>query len=254
MNRIGIGLVQMRCEKGAMDLNLDATERAIRDTERQGVRFLVFPEASLTGYILPPRYPDAVLSLDDPAIARFLALTRGSSMTVIAGLCERNPDNDRKPFLTQIVARDGQLVGIYRKRTIPDDEADLFTPAADTPIFTSPEIPFGIAVCADINDPQVFEDSARQGAKIIFEVAAPGLYGDQATRNWQTGFEWWRDECRTKLAQYARDNGLYIAAATQAGRTVDEDFPGGGYLFGPDGTLLAETPDGSEGILYVTIP
>jgi hypothetical protein len=31
--------------------------------------------------------------------------------------------------------------------------------------------------------------------------------------------------------------------ATAAGRTVDEDFPGGGYLFAPDGTRVYATKD-----------
>ena len=43
----------------------------------------------------------------------------------------------------------------------------------------------------------------------------------------------------TKLGRYARDDGVHIAVATQAGRTVDEDFPGGGYLFAPDGACIA---------------
>lgn len=49
----------------------------------------------------------------------------------------------------------------------------------------------------------------------------------------------------------ARSNGVYIAAATQAGRTRDEDFPGGGYLFAPDGRCLTQTPDWREGALWV---
>ena len=65
---------------------------------------------------------------------------------------------------------------------------------------------------------------------------------------------WWRDECRSKLGGYARDNRVYIAVATQAGRTVDEDFPGGGYVFGPDGSCLSATPDWLEGVLYAIIP
>jgi hypothetical protein len=64
---------------------------------------------------------------------------------------------------------------------------------------------------------------------VVFEVAAPGLYGEQATRDWRSGYEWWRGECHEYLSAYARDYGLWIAVATQAGRTVDEDFPGGEY-------------------------
>ena len=44
-----------------------------------------------------------------------------------------------------------------------------------------------------------------------------------------------------------------MAIATQAGRTRDEDFPGGGYLFSPDGRLLAETPDWRESVLDVRL-
>ena len=63
------------------------------------------------------------------------------------------------------------------------------------------------------------------------ELAAPGLYGDQATR----------------------DHGLWIAVATQAGRTIDEDFPGGGYLFAPDGTRVYATEHWSPGVVYLDL-
>jgi predicted amidohydrolase len=58
---------------------------------------------------------------------------------------------------------------------------------------------------------------------------------------------------RSTFSQYARANRLSIAVATRAGRTCDEDFPGGGYVFGPDGTCLCATPNGAEGVLDATI-
>jgi predicted amidohydrolase len=36
-------------------------------------------------------------------------------------------------------------------------------------------------------------------------------------------------------------------------RTSDEDFPGGGYVFGPTGACLLSTEDWSEGVLYAEI-
>jgi predicted amidohydrolase len=47
---------------------------------------------------------------------------------------------------------------------------------------------------------------------------------------------------------------VHIAVATQAGRTVDEDFPGGGYVFDPGGTTVAETGDWQEGLLVADLP
>jgi predicted amidohydrolase len=102
--------------------------------------------------------------------------------------------------------------------------------------------------------PELFSGYASLGARIVFEAAAPGLYGSQETRDWQAGYQWWHNECYHKPGRYARDNSIYIAVATQAGRTRDEDFPGGGYVFGPDGKCLVETPDWSEGMIYAEIP
>ena len=55
------------------------------------------------------------------------------------------------------------------------------------------------------------------------------------------------------LPQYAREHGLWIAVATQTGRTVDEDFPGGGYLFNPRGERVFATADWIPGEVYLEV-
>lgn len=252
-----LALAQMRCEKADVEANLAATSAALAQAAVAGADILCLPEGSLTGYIDPLRYPGDALSLDGAEVARLLALTRGYTLTLIAGLVEANPTGGR-PFITQLAVRDGHLLATYRKRTIPADEAHLYSPGpesgpAATPIVVHAGVPFGLAVCADIDTPAVFADAAHAGARLVFECAAPGLYGPQETRDWQAGYEWWRGECHAKLARYARDYGLVIAAATQAGRTRDEDFPGGGYLFGASGACLAESADWSEGLLVARV-
>jgi predicted amidohydrolase len=251
MTRLHIGMVQMHCEKGAIEENLAAIERYIADGVQHGVDILCFPEASITGYVDPRHYPSAVLSRDDPAITRFIQMTRGIEMAALAGFIETNPDG--KPFITQIAAREGQSLGWYRKHTIPDDEVHLFSPDYTPGAFASPKGTFGVAICADIENADLFAEHAQHGAQIIFEAAAPGLYGDQATRDWQAGYLWWQGECMRYLSRYARELGVWIAVATQAGRTSDEDFPGGGYVFAPDGTCILQTHDWNETVLYTDI-
>jgi predicted amidohydrolase len=255
MPSLQIALAQLRCEKGAIAANLAAHEEALRAAGGQGVEIVCFPEASISGYVDPTCYPRALLSLDGPEVACFLAMTRETRLTALAGIVEANADDPAgRPYLTQVVARDGALLGAYRKRTIPDEEVHIFTPGGPARVFAHHTATFGVAVCADIDDPAVFADCARLGARVIFEAAAPGLYGAEATRDWRSGYAWWRGECEMKLGRYARENGIFIAVATQAGRTSDEDFPGGGYVFGPDGALLAATSDWSAGVLYATLP
>jgi len=250
---VRIALVQMRCKKGDIRGNLDSIGEAITAAEARGIELIVFPEMSITGYIDPTRRPDAVLALDSGFVEEFVLMTDGSNVTAIAGCVEHNPNG--KPFITQIVAASGEYAGWYRKRNVVDEELEWFAPGPSTAcVFTHDTMTVGLAICADIDAPQVFRDSARAGAHLIVESAAPGLYGQQATRDWQAGYDWWRGQCHTKLGEHARVNGVYIAVSTQAGRTIDEDFPGGGYLFGPDGMCLAETDDWSECVLDVEIP
>jgi predicted amidohydrolase len=258
-----LALIQMRYEKGALAANLFAIATYYGAAVAEGAEIVAFPEMSYTGYVDPTRYPAAVLRLDGPEVARLVALTRAQPATLIAGLVEANPGGEpaaggehaasAKPFITQVVARDGALLGFYRKLTIQAEEAAWFAPGAGVPVFRHGALTFGVAICADIGNPAVFAACAAGGARLVFELAAPGLYGEQVTRNWRSGFGWWRGECRTHLSQYAREHGLWIAVATQAGRTIDEDFPGGGYLFAPDGGCASETADWSEGAAYVDV-
>lgn len=261
-----LALIQMRCEKGAIDANLAAMEAYLHAARERGAEIVCFPEGSITGYVTATTHPDALVAVDGPEVARFVALTRETHLTALAGIVERNPAG--LPFNTQIVARDGHVLAVYRKLTIPDEDAHLYAPGiAAPPVWHHPPrhaslasagaeavgIRCGIAICADISNPAVFAQCAAQGARLIFEAAAPGLYGDQATRDWRAGYAWWREECHTKLSAYAREHGITIAVATQAGRTSDEDFPGGGYVCGPDGACVAESGDWSEGALYATV-
>lgn len=254
---VRIGLVQMRCEKAAIRDNLAVIAGWLDEAKARRLDIIGFPEMSITGYADPTRYPQAVITLDGPEIHQFLKLTRGHPSTVLAGLIEANTGQlngiPGLPFITQIAARDGVLLGVYRKLTIQDEEAAWFSPGDSVPVFHHGLLTFGIAICADIDNESVFAMCARRGAQIVFELAAPGLYGEQSARNWQSGFDWWRGECREKLGMYASRRRLWIAVATQAGRTVDEDFPGGGFLFSPDGACRAATPDWSSGALYLEL-
>jgi predicted amidohydrolase len=240
----------MRCDKAAIELNMRRIVDYLKEADTYAVDLVGFPEMSLTGYADPTQYPEAVLALDGPEIGRFLELTGHCSAKVLVGLIEKNPAG--KPFITQILTQRGELLGYYRKITIQAEEVEWFSPGPGSVlVFESGGSTLGLAICADIHTEAVFAECQRQGAELVMELAAPGLYGEQASRNWQSGYAWWEGECQKWLGQYARQYGLWICVATQAGRTVDEDFPGGGYIFGPTGQRLYSTADWAAGAVYV---
>ncbi|ALS29288.1 nitrilase [Paenibacillus sp. 32O-W] len=249
--RFNIALVQMNCEKAAIDRNLRSMRASIAAGRAGGADIVCFPEMNITGYIDPFNQPHAVLSLDHQAVGEVVRMSALYSVCVIAGFVEYNPGG--KPYINQFVAHNGRLLGCYRKKTIKDEEVYWFAPGDRQPIFSVAGLTFGLSVCADIDDPDIFREYARKGAAIVFESAAPGLYGEQETRNWASGYNWWRSNCIAKLGAYAAEQSIYIGVATQAGRTMDEDFPGGGYLFDPRGECVKESGDWGEGILYAEI-
>ena len=57
MQIIKVGLVQMHCEKGAIEQNLAAIQAYLQAS--QSVDIICFPEMSITGYVNPTRYPEA---------------------------------------------------------------------------------------------------------------------------------------------------------------------------------------------------
>ncbi|SEU01866.1 carbon-nitrogen hydrolase family protein [Paenibacillus sp. NFR01] len=246
-----IALVQMRSEKAAIAQNLKAMERFVAESSSQEAGIVCFPEMNITGYIDPGKYPEAVIGMEHPAILEAVEISGRYGVCLIAGLVEHNPAG--KPFITQFVADHGSLLGTYRKKTIKDGEEAWFAPGDRLPVFSVSGLTFGLAVCADIDDRDIFKEHAAQGAEVVFELAAPGLYGAQETRDWSSGFNWWRGKCIDQLGVYAAELRIPIAVATQAGRTVDEDFPGGGYWFNADGNLEAETVNGDESILYADL-
>lgn len=241
---VKIGLIQMRCEKGAITENLKTLSHHIDEADAKDMDIIGFPETSITGLTNPNKYPESIVPLDGAAVDTVLEMTRGRKVTVLPGLIEENPKG--KPFITQIVIRNGRRIGSYRKNVVQEDdgsEDEWFSPGDTIPVFTHDDVSFGIAICADIDNERVFAECARQGAQIVFELAAPGLYGEQSNRDWQSGFEWWEGVCKKHLEVYAKKYKIWIAVSTQAGRTVDEDFPGGGYIFAPDGQRVYATPN-----------
>jgi predicted amidohydrolase len=248
---INIALIQMRSEKGAIADNLKAISGFIAEADKQGIDIIGLPEASITGYHNPTKYPQAIINADGPEVDALLRMTRGLKPAVLAGLIEKNPAG--KPFITQIVVHDGKVTGLYRKKAIIEDDLDWFSPGSAVTAFKYKNIRYGIAICSDLSNEALFAEYARQGAQIVFELAAPGLLGEQATRDWRAGFEWFEGGCRKHLEGYARKYGIWIAVATQAGRTIDEDFPGGGYVFAPDGQRVFATKDWNPCEVYLEI-
>lgn len=125
MDKLRIGLVQMRCEKAAIAENLATMSRYIDEADAKGIDILGFPQASLTGFINPTKYPEAVIRADGPEVRSLTVATKGRRPVVLAGLIEENSAG--LPFITQEVIREGRLIGCHRKNAHVAEDEPWFT-------------------------------------------------------------------------------------------------------------------------------
>ena len=242
-----LALIQMTSEKGAIGDNVSRMVSFLNRAEDLLADIICFPEMNITGYAVPQKFPDAVIGWDDPRLDTLYVWSEGSMAAIVAGIVERNSDG--MPFVSQAVIRGGKVVGSYRKINIAADEAMMFSPGTEVTLSEHNGVKFGVLTCADQDREDLFALCASKGACLVLLPSAPGLFGAQARRNWKSGYEWWREECKKGIGSYARRLGIWTASTSQAGRTIDEDFPGGGYIFDDSGRMVAETEDWSEGMI-----
>lgn len=242
-------LAAVRCDKGDVRGNLAAHLRLLRSAAADGCDLVVFPEMSLTGSVDPATRPERLMRLDHPAVATLARATGDTG--VCFGVAERSPTGE--PFITQLVATGGRLIGVQRKRHLGPGE-EPFTAATASHVFEHAGIRFGVAICYEAGFDAPFDAARAGGAGLVLFPAAPGLYGRRTDDDgWRAGHSWWEGCALADARRHARRLGLWVALAGQAGSTEDEDFPGLAALVGPTGEVVARLPDWREGVLTVEI-
>jgi predicted amidohydrolase len=245
-------LAAIQCDKGELDRNLAAHLTFLRDAASLQCDLVLLPEMSLTGSVAPAANPERLIALDHPAVSALATATAGRAISACFGIAERAADG--RAHITQVVAGEGRVLGVQRKRHLGEDEQS-FAAASESAVFDWAGVRFGIAICAESGFDAPFDAAAAAGAQLVLFPAAPGLYGRRTDEaSWRAGYSWWQGCGLADAIRHARRRELWIAMAGQAGSTVDEDFPGLAALVDPDGTVRDRLPDWREGTLVTDIP
>ena len=158
------------------------------------------------------------------------------------------------PFITQVLAADGRVAGVQRKRHLGQGE-EAFRAADADAVFELAGARFAVAICAEHRTDRPFRHARAHDVSLVCFCAAPGLDERRATEEeWRAGWDWWGSAGLADARRHARAHGLWIAIATQAGATVDEDFPGLAALVDPRGEVVEQLPDWKPGALVVDVP
>ena len=152
--------------------NLDDHLRLMRIAQARGVRLLVFPELSLTGY-----EPSAAAALAQPADTPLLQplrqLAEQARMTTVVGLPLRSPKHAKPLIAALILGADGSL-GVYAKQHLHAGEERHFSAGDGGPLLEIDGLPMALAVCADFSQPSHPAHAARAGARLYIASALIG--------------------------------------------------------------------------------
>ncbi len=243
-------LVAMNCPKGDLEGNLARHVEALQSAAVERCDVAVFPELSLTGSLDPTARPDGCVELDSWAVSALAEATATNRVAAVFGIAESSPGG---PFITQVFAHGGAVEGYYRKRLLQDEPG--YRVGGDTATFELAGHRFGLVICAEGGADFSWSDVAAGGAAIALFCSAPGLYGRRTdAASWRAGHDWWVGCGLGDARRQARRLGLWVAMATQAGSTEDEDFPGLAALVDPGGEVVARTAGWEAETLYVDIP
>ncbi|MFI5600070.1 carbon-nitrogen hydrolase family protein [Pseudomonas aeruginosa] len=192
--------------------NLDDHLRLMRIAQARGVRLLVFPELSLTGY-----EPSAAAALAQPADTPLLQplrqLAEQARMTTVVGLPLRSPKHAKPLIAALILGADGSL-GVYAKQHLHAGEERHFSAGDGGPLLEIDGLPMALAVCADFSQPSHPADSAL-------------------------------------LAGYAREHGMGVLLANHGGPTGGWKAAGRSAFWNERGALVRETTGTGETLLLL---
>ena len=245
-----IALAQTAPKLGDPDANLRRHLELVRSARLKGADLVVFPELSLTGYMLQ----DLVTEVAEDARrgARLRALAAASKrIGIVAGFVERAPGilhyNSAGLFLG------GALAHLHRKVYLPTygmfDEGRYFA-AGDT--FRTVDTPWGrtgLLICEDFWHLSSSWLLSLQGMEVLIVDSAGPAKGIDASKDLKSAATW------LELGRVvARQLACWVIYVNRAGYEEGWAFQGGSFICDPTGEVTASAKLMREDLVVATMP
>lgn len=166
-----MALAQIATCPGQPRHNLDRHLEQIGHARAAGAHLVVFPELSLSGYLLAHGVLEQAMTLDDRRLMPLLEASRGLSVLVGMPLREVGGGISNAAVLIE----DGAVLEVHRKLYLPTygmfDEGRYFVPGKTLRPITSRLGSLGVLICEDAWHPSSSAVLRRAGADVLLVVA-----------------------------------------------------------------------------------
>jgi predicted amidohydrolase len=250
MARLTLALAQITTRLGDPEANLEKHLAWIEEARAKGADLIVFPELSLTGYVLQDLTPTVArpASPEDPLIARLLTASR--KIDVLFGFVEADP-RSRFHISAAYLSR-GEIVHIHRKLFLPTyglfDEGRFFAQGDAVRAFDTRFGRFGVLICEDFWHASPPYLLWLDGADVMLLISASP--GRGLNREDRLDSARWVEQINQA---YASLFTTFVAHTNRVGFEDGLNFWGGATLYDPDGFRLAHGPYFQEALTVAEI-
>lgn len=221
-------LAQIKPILGDIEKNLKKIVDIVKREIEKGTEVIVFPELSLTGYLLEDMVYDIAIT---EVPEKLLQLSK--SISIIVGAVELG--EDLYHYNTAFYLEDGEVKHRHRKVYLPTyglfDEGRYFKEGENIRAFDTKFGRVGMLICEDIFHQSASYILGQDGAQTIFVIA------NSPTRLSNKGLEIsdiWKSVCKTT----AVSNGCFVIMVNRVGVEDGVNFWGGSFAINPSGDII----------------
>jgi predicted amidohydrolase len=248
--RLNLALAQINTTLGDVQANLDKHLSLLAEAKKQNADLMVFPELSLTGYVLQDLVPSVVLKpTDDDSVFKHL-LKASQDLDLVVGFVDE--DARHRFYIASVYLSGGKVLHVHRKVYLPTyglfDEGRFFAWGDSVRTFDTRFGRIGLLICEDFWHASPPYLLWLDGADVLlFSSASPGrgLNDDEKLESAR-----WVERVNQTYAS------LFTSFVVHSNRVGYEDglhFWGGGTVYDPNGELLVKGPYHEEALVFTTL-
>jgi predicted amidohydrolase len=243
--QLKLALAQIATTLGDVEANLEKHLQLIKKARSLGADLVLFPELSLTGYLLQDLVPSVArtASADDPIFKHLLRASK--NVDLVVGFVDE--DSRHRFYIASAYLSAGRVLHVHHKVYLPTyglfDEGRFFAPGDSIRAFDTRFGRAGLLICEDFWHAAPPYLLWLDGADLmLFASASPGR-GLNAGEKLEPA--WWAESVNQS---YANLFASFVAHTNRVGFEDGLSFWGGATVFDPNGKALAHGPYHEEGI------
>jgi predicted amidohydrolase len=242
-DKFRIALAQISCEQGNKEKNLETIRENVAKAKREGAQLVIFPELSLTGYVVRDQIYELAERIPGPSTRFVEELAKESKLHIIFGMPEASEKAQATLYNSAILVGPKGVIGKYHKMYLPThsvfEEKRYFRPGYQVAVFDTKLGKIGLVICYDIYFPEVTRLTRLKGAQLIVCISAsPGIR---------------RSFFETLTTARAIENTAFLAYVNMAGIEDGLQFWGGSRMIGPGGRIIAQAKYDEEDFVVAEV-